>query len=114
MHEAAITEALVEQVRRALPEGARLGVCHIQVGELEHLDAGVMAAMWEAASEGTPLAGARLEFERVALRVRCGACGREYTPEDRAVLLCPACAEVKPHILAGTGIVLRRLEVEEA
>ncbi|MEZ6318195.1 MAG: hydrogenase maturation nickel metallochaperone HypA [Phycisphaerales bacterium] len=113
MHEAAVTEAIVEQVRRALPAGSRLEVCRIEVGELEHLDAEVMGSIWHAMTAETDLAGAMLEIERVALRVRCGACAGEFVPEDKAILVCPACGSVRPEVLAGSGITLRSLEVEE-
>lgn len=114
MHEAAITEALVEQVRAALPAGARLAVCRVEVGELEHLESGVMASMWRAMVEGTELAGALLELTRVPVRVRCRACGVEHEPEDKSIMVCPSCGAVKPEVLAGAGVTLRSLEVEEA
>lgn len=113
MHEASIIEALAEQILRVMPEGGRLVLATVEVGELEHLDPGVMTALWEAVTAGSPLGGATLEIERVPVRVRCGACAVEFAPEDRAVLICPACGAVRPEILAGVGIVLRSLEVEE-
>ncbi len=113
MHEAAITQALIEQVERALPADARLIECRVRVGQLEHLDHGVMAAMWQGMLEDTPLAGARLAIEAEPLRVRCGACENEFTPEDAAILLCPDCGAVQPTVLAGTGVTLHSLDVEE-
>jgi hydrogenase nickel incorporation protein HypA/HybF len=113
MHEAAITQALIEQVESSLPRGTRLVGCRVRVGELEHLEGGVMDAIWQASIRGTGLEGARLEIEREPLRVRCGGCGDEFTPEDKAILLCPACGAVRPEVLSGTGVTLRSLEVEE-
>lgn len=112
MHEAAITQALIEQVRSALPHGARLLRCTVEVGELEHLDENVLATIWQASIADTDLDRAGLLIEHVPLRVRCGSCGIAFTPPDRAIMLCPSCGCVKPHILSGTGIVLRSLEVE--
>ncbi len=112
MHEAAITNALIEQVRTALPPDARLLRCVVQVGQLEHLDSEVMQTIWQASIAGTDLDGAGLDVEPVPLRVRCGSCGLDFTPSDRAIMLCPACGSVKPRILAGTGVILRSLEVE--
>lgn len=114
MHEAAITAALLEQVRGIVPDGSRLLWCRVEVGDLEHLDETVLATLWRAMIEGTPLRGASLEIERIPLQVRCGACGLAYEPQDKAVLLCPACGSVRPEILEGVGVVLRSLEVEEA
>ncbi len=115
MHEGAITRALVDQVIELVPEGGRLVKCTVAVGTLEHLDALVMQTMWSAMIEGTPLAGAGLEIERVALRVRCGGgegCGAEFEPEDPAILVCPACGRVCPEVIRGSGIMLKTLEVE--
>jgi hydrogenase nickel incorporation protein HypA/HybF len=112
MHEASVTQALVEQVREALPPAGVLQQVRIEVGELEHLDAEVMRVMWSAFIEGTELVGAGLSVSPVPLRVRCGSCGREYAPEDPAILVCPFCAAARPEVLAGRGIVLRSLEVD--
>lgn len=113
MHEAAITEALIEQVRGLMPAAGRLLSCRVEVGELEHIDPEVFATLWEVMTSETALRGAALEVDRIPLSVRCGACGLGFTPADRAVLVCPACGAVRPEILAGVGIVLRRLEIEE-
>lgn len=113
MHEAAITQALLDQVRELVPEGSRLTRCRVEVGELEHLDEGVMGSLWRAMTDGSPLEGAALDVERIALLVRCKACGTDFDPEDKAILVCPACGAVRPEVLAGAGVTLRSLEVEE-
>jgi hydrogenase nickel incorporation protein HypA/HybF len=113
LHEAAITAALVEQVRSFVPAGATLDAVRVEVGELEHLDSEVMRTLWQAMIEDTDLAGAELEIDRVALSVRCGACGEVWNPEDPAILLCPKCGVVRPEVLEGSGILLRSLSVEE-
>lgn len=108
-----MTEALVDQVREHVPPGARLMSVQIEVGELEHLDEEVMRTIFLAATEGTDLAGARLEIERVALKVRCRQCGAEYAPEDPAMFMCPVCSRVLPDVIEGGGLVLRSLQVED-
>ena len=112
MHEAAITQALIDQVRQAIPEGATLATCRIDVGELEHLDTLVMDTMWRAMTADTPLDGADLVIQHVPVRVRCGGCGAEFHPEDHAILICPRCHAVSPELLAGTGVLLRSLDVD--
>ena len=113
MHEAAITRALINQVQALIPKGARVDACCIEIGELEHLDEVVMQTMWRAMIEESGLRGAALEIRQVALRVRCGACGEGYEPEDRAILFCPKCGAVRPEVLQGAGVTLRSLEVGE-
>jgi hydrogenase nickel incorporation protein HypA/HybF len=113
MHEAAITQALLEQVRGLVPAGASLREVHVEIGELEHLDGEVMRTVWAALLLDAGLDGAALRIDRVPLRVRCGACGTEYRPEDPAILLCPDCGAVRPEVLEGSGVLLRSLEVTE-
>ncbi|GAB4385905.1 MAG: hypothetical protein Kow0022_13480 [Phycisphaerales bacterium] len=114
MHEAAITQALLEQVEQAMPRVGRLVRCTISIGRLEHLDASVMRLMWQASVMGTRLEGAELNVVHTPVRVRCGACGHVYEPEDQAIMLCPACGRVLPQVVEGSGVVLRSLEVEGA
>lgn len=113
MHEVSIIQALLDQVQTLVPAATRLESVHVEVGELEHLDPEVMTLAWAGATDSGPFAGARLEVVRVPLRVRCRACGAEHEPEDPAILLCPACGVVRPEVLEGSGVLLRRLEVEE-
>ncbi len=113
MHEGAIAEALVEQVRRFLPEEGNLVSARVAVGGLEHVEPGVLRTWWDALLQETSLAGAELEIRLVPLRVRCDACEEEHEPEDQAVLACLACGAVRPQVIAGSGVVLESLEVEE-
>jgi hydrogenase nickel incorporation protein HypA/HybF len=113
VHEAAITAALVEQVRSFLPEGGRLIEVHVEVGEMEHLDSGVMEMLWSVSIEDTELSGATLTVYPVLLLVRCEACQDDWLPEDPAMLVCPGCGAARPKILEGSGVLLRSLEVEE-
>ena len=113
MHETAIAEALFEQVDSFTPDGALLRQVFIEIGHLEHLDDEIMQAAWTARSFGTRLADSELLVTRVAVRIRCKACSREYEPEDMAMLLCPHCDAVQPEIMQGTGVLLKSLEVDQ-
>ena len=113
MHETAITEALVSQVRSFRPEGSRLESVRVEIGALEHIQPEVMATVWEVAVSGTDLDGAVLEFVHTALIVECRACGHRYEPEDPAILLCPACNVVRPRVVEGSGVRLLSLAVSE-
>lgn len=112
MHEAAITQALLERVEQAMPPAGRLARCAVVVGRLEHLDALVMQTIWQASTMGTRFDGARLDMIHMPLRVRCRACELVYEPEDQAIMLCPACGRVLPEVIEGAGVVLQSLEVE--
>ena len=113
MHEMSIVQFLLEQVRSFIPDGATLKAVRIEVGRLEHLDPDVMQTAWSVMTESSGLNGAELTIVPVALRVRCGACGNEFEPEEPAFMVCPSCERVQPVVLAGTGVLLRSLEVDE-
>ena len=114
MHEGAIAEALLEQVREFLPDHATLKEVHIDVGRLEHLEETVLRTYWAALTKDTAEEGSLLSISAIALKVRCRGCGTEYEPEDQAIMLCPQCGAARPEILQGSGVVFRRMEVERA
>ena len=114
MHETSIMQAVLEQVRAVMPEGAVLREVHLEVGDLEHLDEEVMRTAWTVLTDGSALAGAVLAVTRVPLRVRCRACGHEFVPEEAFLMLCPQCEAIQPEVLEGTGVLLRRMTVDES
>ncbi|MHC4094374.1 MAG: hydrogenase maturation nickel metallochaperone HypA/HybF [Planctomycetota bacterium] len=111
MHEMAVVQALLDEVRRYIPEGAVLRQVKIDVGGLEHLDDRVMQTAWSALTADTDVAGSTLSVSYLPLRVRCLGCRHVHEPQDTAVLLCPKCGAARPQVLQGTG--LRSLEVDE-
>jgi hydrogenase nickel incorporation protein HypA/HybF len=113
VHETAIIDALLEQVRSFVPPGAVLRQVCIDVGGLEHLDAEIMQTAWSALTAGTEAAGSTLRISRVAVRVRCDRCGHVYEPQDTAILLCPECETARPRILSGAGVLLRSIDVDQ-
>ncbi len=113
MHEIAIAEALFEQVRTLAPPGTKVCSVSVEVGGLEHLDAQVLSAAWQSITTDGELAEALLDVQGIPVRVRCRSCNSESQPEDLAILTCAACGAVRPEVIAGSGIVLRSLEVQE-
>jgi hydrogenase nickel incorporation protein HypA/HybF len=105
----ALVQAAEEEARRrgasrvlsvAVTAGFRTGV----VPEL-------LERAFEAAREGTLLAGATLEVEVVPLRLRCRTCGAEEE-EMTFLLVCPRCGGPEVEVQSGDGLVLRSLELE--
>jgi hydrogenase nickel incorporation protein HypA/HybF len=50
---------------------------------------------WVCATEGTELAGTRLDLEVLPWKLACPACGREFDAETTEAA-CPSCA--RPHV----------------
>ena len=113
MHEGAIAEALLEQVRNFLPPDAVLSEVHIDVGRLEHLEPAVLETFWAALTTGEAEEGSLLSINCIPLKVRCRGCETQYEPEDPAIMMCPQCGSARPEVLQGSGVVLRSMEVEQ-
>lgn len=112
MHETSIIQSLSEQVISHIPENTFVIEVKISVGKLEHLDDEVMQTAWQAISDNKVLSRAKLIIERIPLLIRCGVCQNEYKPDEPELLLCPVCESVRPIVLAGSGVILQKIEVE--
>jgi hydrogenase nickel incorporation protein HypA/HybF len=114
MHEAGIALNLIEAVEHRLESlpAARVDVIHVRVGELAGVSTEALDFAFECLSAGTPLAGARLVFERVPLTMTCAACDRTSPVED-LVFRCPACGSEKTQVSTGRELEVRTLELAE-
>jgi hydrogenase nickel incorporation protein HypA/HybF len=110
VHELAIAESIVEQISERLPD-ANIRAVRLRVGELSGVEQSAISFCFELATEGTPLAGAVLEIERVPASCRCEACGQVFRPYDQ-VPLCE-CGSASVTIVAGDELQIESVEVIE-
>jgi len=82
MHEVSIANALLAQVRRHTPAGARAIVIRVEAGPRQSIDGQALAWAWEASTLETELAGSRLEFTALPYMLTCRTCEREWTSSD--------------------------------
>ena len=68
---------------------------------------------WEVASQDTACAGARLDIEAVAVRVRCPSCAAETELDDPPQFRCGSCGTPTADILAGRELDLVSLELHD-
>jgi len=95
-----------------MPPNAALVSVRVEVGALSHVEPDVLRTLWSMLAGEAGLSGAVLEIGRVPLEVNCGGCGRSYDPPDPGFLVCPHCGQARPDIKAGSGVLLRSIEVE--
>lgn len=116
-----LLEGLLSHLR-AQPVDGRIQTVHARQGELLVLSEEALKEAWRILSEGTELEGSELEIERVAVRVRCLACGHvgdaRYLTEEGwhyavPVLSCPRCGG-RVEIVEGKDLAIVALTVEEA
>ena len=108
MHELAIAESVVETVAQRLP-GAKVTCVCLEVGALSGVVPDSIRFCFDLATEGTGLAGARLEITEPPARCRCRACGAEFQP-DSPIVLCP-CGSPDVAVLAGEELKIVSVQV---
>jgi hydrogenase nickel incorporation protein HypA/HybF len=108
VHELAIAESVVDTVTQRLP-GATVTCVHLEIGALSGVVPDSIRFCFDLATEGTGLAGARLEITEPPARCRCRACGTEFQPET-PILLCP-CGSADVAVLAGEELKIVSVQV---
>ena len=109
MHELSITRNIVAIVsERAI--GKRVSSVRLVVGKLTGVDVPAVRYCFDLCTEGTPLAGARLDIDEVEGRGRCGACGIEVVL-DAPLLRCGCGPDARLAVLAGEELLVRSMEV---
>ena len=108
MHELAIAESVVETVTQRLPS-AKVTCVFLEVGALSGVVPDSIRFCFDLATEGTGLAGARLEITEPPARCRCRACGAQFQPES-PVVLCP-CGSPDVAVLSGEQLTIVSVEV---
>ena len=115
MHELSLVQSMMTII---LEERDRHGLgalkrVKVKNGALAGAVTDALTFAWEALTPGSELEGVELLVEDVPLRVRCGACGVEFEPEDRHYMPCPSCGEFLGHtVLAGKELFIESLEAE--
>ncbi len=113
MHELGVTQSILEI---ALEHGQKASArkirqIHLVMGELSGIVEESVQFYFDFVSKGTMAEGARLTFEKKPGRLRCPACGHEFSFEkDRWI--CPACQAPGPEIVSGREFFMESIEVD--
>jgi hydrogenase nickel incorporation protein HypA/HybF len=115
VHELSIALGIVQSVsEQAAARGiTKVEAVTIRIGELSGVDKSALSFAWELAAAGSVAEGSRLDFQDVALKVKCPSCGVERTPPSTWELACPTCPAVAPDITAGRELHIVAMEVPE-
>jgi len=116
MHEMSIVAGLLDIIRQELAKhnAHKLLVVRVKHGRLANVVPEALEFAWTAMTADSEFAGAAIELEEIPLRLACGGCKHEFSPEDKDFFMpCPACGEQLGHaILAGKELYLDHLEAE--
>jgi hydrogenase nickel incorporation protein HypA/HybF len=108
VHELAIAEGVVDTVTERLA-GAKVTCVHLEIGALSGVVADSIRFCFDLATEGTGLAGARLEITEPPTQCRCRACGADFQP-DSPIVICP-CGSPDVAVLSGEQLKIVSVQV---
>ena len=114
MHELSVTQSILDiALRHAERANARriLGI-NLVIGDLTGFVDDSIQFYFDFLSQETLAQGAQLNFERIAPRARCHACGAEYAPPDSRLWVCPECEALGGEVVAGREFSVASIEVE--
>lgn len=113
MHELAITQSILTISLRAAEEqhARRIRAIRLKLGAFSGVVPECVQLYLDVLAKGTIAEGARIEAERLPLRVRCNDCG-QVSEIDRRHIACPACGSANLHRLSGREFLVDSLEVD--
>jgi hydrogenase nickel incorporation protein HypA/HybF len=114
VHELTVTQSILEIVlRHSQQAGARRVLAvNLVIGDLTGFIDDSIQFYFDFLTRETLAAGARLEFERIAPRVRCYACQAEYVPPNSRLWTCPECDALGGEVIAGKEFYVASIEIE--
>jgi hydrogenase nickel incorporation protein HypA/HybF len=115
MHELSVAVGIVDAVL-AEAEARGLGLVssvYLRLGISSGVDRDALLFSFPIACQDTPLAGAQLHIDDVALVVACASCGAESEAASFDRLQCPRCGDFATRIVQGREIELRAFEATE-
>jgi hydrogenase nickel incorporation protein HypA/HybF len=114
MHELAVTESILnislEHAKKV--QASRVTDINLTIGRLSSIVDDSVQFYWDLISEKTICEGAKLHFTRLAARLSCQDCGKEYTLESE-LTPCPQCGSNRIKVLSGDEFWVDSIQVEK-
>jgi hydrogenase nickel incorporation protein HypA/HybF len=113
MHELGITQEILNIAINKAKEADSNKVLRIDlvIGEASSVVDDCIQFYFDFVSKGTIAEGARLNFNRVPLQMKCRDCGNSFRPEKEA-WECPQCQKWDVEIIKGMEFYLESIEVD--
>jgi hydrogenase nickel incorporation protein HypA/HybF len=113
MHELAICQALIEQVKKiAFDEHAVLvSDIHVSIGPLSGVESVLLKNAFPIAAAGTVARAAVLHLRENPVRIMCESCGAE-TEVAVNRLVCGNCEDWRTRLVSGDELLLERVCLE--
>lgn len=113
MHELSIVASLFEILEEKAKEQKAKKVISVKVkvGALSGVFPEFLKTAFDVYKKDTIADEAELKIEEVPLKIKCQKCGAEIVKDD-FVFLCEKCASRELKTLAGTELLLEKIEME--
>ncbi len=113
MHELSIVTSLFEILEEKAKEqkAKKVTSVKVKVGALSGVVPEFLKTAFDVYKKDTIADEAELKIEEVPLKVKCQQCGAEIIKDD-FVFLCEKCASSELKTLAGTELLLEKIEME--
>ena len=108
MHELGLASSIVDACA-GRAGNARVCRVTLEIGRLTCVMPDALRFCFELCTEGTALAGARLEIVEIGRRARCRSCGDELEPDDFATAC--GCGSHDLQWLAGEELRIKEMEL---
>lgn len=112
MHELSVCRAIATTVTEHA-SGREVARVEVRIGHLRQVVPDTLAYCWGVVTDGTDLAGCRLEITYVPAVGRCRACDAE-TELTRPVLVCGQCGGREMTLVSGEEFLVASIDVLEA
>ncbi|MFO7875826.1 MAG: hydrogenase maturation nickel metallochaperone HypA [Desulfovermiculus sp.] len=119
MHEMSLVQSLLDIVRQEIRahELTRLKTVRVTCGRLSGAVPDALHMAFTALTRDTALDGASLDLEIVPVKLQCGQCGKNFSPQDHGLLAafapCPACGqEIGHRVVSGQELNIEYIEAE--
>jgi len=114
MHEVGIAGSIVDSVLREMKVRNLKSVATIalRIGALTDVDPDALSFGFEVLTKDTPLAGTRLDIQRIEIRGECGDCATGFEIKDLQ-FICPHCSGRNVKLINGMELDIAYLEVPD-
>jgi hydrogenase nickel incorporation protein HypA/HybF len=115
MHEAAIAQAIIDQLLEKATEGVfrgKLELVRLKVGKFTAIVPDNLIFLYEVLSADTLIARSQLEIEMIPVWAKCRNCCTEFEVADLE-FWCPMCSSTSIEITTGRELLINTLEVSD-
>ena len=113
MHEMSIAVNILDIVNLELAKNnaSRLKSIKLKIGAMAAVEPESLIFCFDAITDGTNIAGVKLNIEEIPVRGRCKSCLREFELDRYFSTPCPDCGKASSELISGRELDIISMEV---